>query len=77
MNLMTKLQLPFDLSEPLDDASWNRLADVYKIYGILRICADPAGRKLTVEYDATRFSPNQVAAILAQAGIPLAKSAVE
>jgi len=70
---MTKLQLPFALSAPLDEAAMNRLADVYEIYGILRICAQPGDQKLTVEYDATRFSPQDVRAALARAGVPLAQ----
>lgn len=69
---MTKVQLPFALSAPLDEQSMNRLADVYKIYGILRINVEPGGQKLVVEYDATRFSPKDVEAALARAGLPLA-----
>jgi hypothetical protein len=73
---MTKIQIPFTLSSPLDEELMNRLADVYHHYGILRIQAEPGGQKLTVEYDATRFSPKDVEAMLAQAGIPLAQRSV-
>ena len=73
---MTKIQLPFTLSAPLDEKLMNRLADVYSTYGILRIKVEPGGDKLTVEYDATRFSPKDVEAVLAQAGIPLARRSV-
>ena len=52
---MTKVQLPFTLSVPLDGVGLSRIADLYEIYGILRISAEPGERKLTVEYDATRF----------------------
>ena len=76
MKKMTKVQLPFALSAPLDDMSLNRLAAVYEIYGILRICAQPGEQKLTVEYDATRFSPQDVEAALARAGVPLAQRSV-
>ena len=71
---MTKVQLPFKLSAPLDEASLSRLADVYEIYGILRICAQLGDQKLTVEYDATRFSPKDIEATLARVGIPLERS---
>jgi hypothetical protein len=74
---MTKLQLSFDLSAPLDNARMMRIADLYKIYGILRVTPEPGGRKLTVEYDATRFNPKEVAAALAQFGMPLAEFPVE
>jgi len=73
---MTKIQLPFSLSSPLDEELMNRLADVYQNYGILRIQVEPGGQKLTVEYDATRFSPKDVEAVLAQAGIPLAQRSI-
>jgi hypothetical protein len=73
---MTKVQLPFTLSAPLDEQAMNRIADVYRIYGILRISVEPGGQKLTVEYDATRFSPKDVEAALARAGLPLAQRSV-
>jgi len=73
---MTKIQLPFSLSSPLDEELMSRLADVYHNYGILRIQVEPGGQKLTVEYDATRFSPKDVEAVLAQAGIPLAQRSI-
>ncbi len=72
---MTKVQLPFTLSAPLDGAGLNRIANLYEIYGILRINAEPGAWKLTVEYDATRFTPKDIAAVLAQAGIPLTPAA--
>jgi hypothetical protein len=73
---MTKIQLPFALSSPLDEELMNRLAHVSSTYGILRIQVEPDGEKLTVEYDATRFSPKDVEAVLAHAGIPLAQRSV-
>ena len=71
---MTKIQLPFALSAPLDDAAMNRIANLYEVYGILRIGVEPGGQKLTVEYDATRLSPKDVEAKLARAGVPLSRS---
>jgi hypothetical protein len=68
---MTKIQLPFTLSSPLDEEIMNRLAGIYRTYGILRIDAKPGEDKMTVEYDATRLSPEEVEAILAKEGIPV------
>ena len=70
---MTKVQLPFSVSVPLDEAAIDRLANVYEVYGILRIDAKPGGQSLTVEYDATRLTPRDVEAVLAQAGVPLVR----
>jgi hypothetical protein len=70
---MTKVQLPFSIAAPLDVATLHRLADVYEIYGILRISAEPGGHGLTVEYDASRLSPKDVEAALARAGVPVTR----
>ena len=73
---MTKVQLSFPLSTPLDKPLMKRIADVYGTYGILRITAQPGEQKLLVEFDATRFSPKDVEAALARAGLPLAQRSV-
>ena len=70
---MTKVQLPFPLSAPINETQIGRIPDLYGTYGILRVTVDPEGQKLLVEYDATRFSPQDVEAALARAGFPLAK----
>jgi hypothetical protein len=73
---MTKIQLPFPLSTPLDESQMNRIADLYGTYGILRITLDSGGTNLSVEYDATRFSPKDVEAALSRAGFPLAARSI-
>jgi hypothetical protein len=73
---MTKVQLPFALAAPLDEQAMSRLADVCSTYGILRIQAEAGSEKLTVEYDATRFSPRDVEKVLARAGLPLAARSI-
>ena len=69
---MTKLQLTFTLSAPLDEQLMNRIGELYGTYGILRIRAEPGKEDLVVEYDGTRFSPKDVEAALARVGLPLA-----
>jgi hypothetical protein len=71
---MTKIQLPFTLAAPLDEAVMDRIANIYEVYGILRIGVEPGGNKLTVEYDATRLSPKDVESLLARAGVPLVRA---
>lgn len=73
---MTRIQLSFALSAPLDEQLLNRIRDVYGTYGILKIQAEPGGRNLIVEYDATRFSANDVEAALARAGLPLEQRSI-
>jgi len=66
---MTKVQIHFRLSKPLDDALLQRIADAHAIYGIQRVRLAPAMDSLTVEYDATRLQPADVESALAGAGI--------
>ena len=73
---MTKLQLSFPLSAPLDEELMNRVGDVYGTYGILHVRAEVGSNQLTVEYDATRFSSKDVEAVLARAGLPLVSRSV-
>lgn len=67
---MTKVELPFRLSVPLDNTIAGRIADAHKIYGIIsiRFSADLHG--LRVEYDATRMTPDDVESALTRGGIP-------
>jgi len=71
---MTKIQLTFPLSTPLDETQMQRIADLHGTYGIIKIYPDAGG--LRVEYDATRFGPRDVEAALARAGLPLAERVV-
>ena len=73
---MTKIQLSFALSTPLDEQLMSRIEDVYGTYGILKIHAEHGSRKLMVEYDATRFSAKDVEATLARAGMPLEQRSI-
>jgi len=73
---MTRIQLSFALSAPLDEQLMNRIRDVYGTYGILKIQAASGGRSLMVEYDATRFNAKDVEAALARAGLPLKQRSI-
>lgn len=67
---MTKVELHFDLVRPLDESLMARLAAAHSIYGIHRAQLDPSLDAVTVEYDATRLTADEVEAALHQAGIP-------
>ncbi|MBK5290606.1 MAG: hypothetical protein JJE04_02795 [Acidobacteriia bacterium] len=67
---MTKVDIGFQLTRPLDEALQERLAKAQAIYGINRIYLSPDMNRLTVDYDASRLTPAQVASALHQAGIP-------
>jgi hypothetical protein len=68
---MTKVQVPFKLSRPLDDADLRQIARVHAVFGMLAIRVLPSGDELLVEYDASRLSPPEVQGTLAAHGLPL------
>ena len=66
---MTKVQLQFKVSKPLDEQTMLRLADTSSLYGILRLKINPALDGLMVEFDATRLKEQDVEKALARAGV--------
>jgi hypothetical protein len=71
---MTKVQVRFRLLKPLDEVLLSRISDAHALYGMQRIQVAPSLDSLTVEYDATRLRPAEVAAALAGAGIPVERA---
>jgi hypothetical protein len=67
---MTKVELGFELTRPLDDALGGMIAEAHKVYGIFHIRLDRDLRRFRVEYDATRLTPADVEASLRRLGIP-------
>ena len=68
---MTKVELGFVLTRPLDDAVGEMIAEAHKIYGIFHIRLDRDLQRLCVEYDATRLTASDVGAVLRRIGIPV------
>lgn len=68
---MTKVQIRFRVSKPLDETMLERISDAHALYGIQHVKVDPSLEGLTVEYDATRLRPAEVESALAGAGIPV------
>jgi hypothetical protein len=68
---MTKVQLSFKLSRPLEDADLHQIARVHAVFGILAIRVLPSGDELLVEYDFSRLTPPEVQGTLAAHGLPL------
>jgi allophanate hydrolase subunit 1 len=69
---MTKVQIRFRLSRPLDSLLLPRIAEAHSVYGIERVSLSPSLDSVTVEYDATRLNPAEVESALTRAGIPIA-----
>lgn len=69
---MTKVQLDYKLTKPVEDSTMDAIARAHGIYGIIRISLAPAMDKIVVEYDASRLSPLEVEARMHSLGIPVA-----
>ncbi len=66
---MTKVLARFRLQSPWSEPLLARLSETWGVYGLLCIEVDQAGGRLAVEYDATRLTVEEVAAVLRGAGI--------
>ena len=69
---MTKMQHTYRLSRALGDDDLAAVSRIHSVYGIFQASVRPSLDELFVEYDATRFSANDVKAVLERHGIPLA-----
>lgn len=72
---MTKVELSYDLSEPLSDHHLDQIRRLHGVYGIIRVRVTPTLDGISVEYDASRLSEFEVESVLASAGLPIAKHA--
>jgi copper chaperone CopZ len=72
---MTKVLLRYRLLRPLDETLMQSIAAAHGVYGIHSVKLAPSLDEITVEYDASRLTPEQVEAALHRAGIPAVKEA--
>jgi hypothetical protein len=71
---MTKIEISFRPTGPLDEAMLKRLAEAHGIYGIQRVRLTPSLDAIDVEYDASRLTHKEVEAALRGAGIPVERT---
>jgi copper chaperone CopZ len=69
--LVTKVEIHYDLVRPLTDADAGAIADVHSWYGMTRVRVTPDMKAIDVEYDASRLSEKDVEAVLVRFGIPI------
>jgi hypothetical protein len=72
---MTKVQLEYKLTRPIDDAIMDAIARAHGVYGLIRLSLAPSLDRIAVEYDASRLSPLEVETILHNLGIAAAVDA--
>ena len=68
---MTLLDVVFKYGTPPGEKQMIALNNAWEVYGVRKIRFDEKERTIRVEFDATRLSENEVAAILRRAGIDL------
>lgn len=68
---MTKVQLHYPLTRPLEDADLDAISTVHAVYGMMRVQATPALDALEVDYDASRLMERDVEAVLKRFGLPI------
>lgn len=68
---MTKVDVTFKLSRPLNDDELKSIARLHSVYGMLAVRLQPSGQELFVEYDASRLAPKEVRSVVEQHGIPI------
>jgi hypothetical protein len=68
---MTPLDTTFYYGRAPGEAEMRALHEVREVYGIRRLVPDEKARLIRVEYDASRLTEDDVAALLREAGINL------
>lgn len=68
---MTKVQITFKLSRPLNEADLVNISRMHSVYGFIIVRWKPEANDLFVEYDASRLSTAEVRGSLEQHGLPL------
>ena len=64
-------EVTYDLPSPLRPAQLKALAAFANTYGLRRFRVDPEGKHLSIEYDGSRLTEDEVAHVLRGARIPV------
>ena len=66
---MTRVELKYDLVQPLGEAGYERLSRLLSVYGLMGVKLRQDLTGMTVEYDATRLNPDGVDRVLMSNGL--------
>jgi hypothetical protein len=72
---MTLIEVTFELQSPLRPEQLRALGEFANTYGMRRFRVDPSGKRLSLEYDASRLKRTQVVHVLRQAKISVVREA--
>jgi hypothetical protein len=68
---MAKVETEFDLWRELGEDDLLNFAKLTGVYGILMAKLSPALDKISIEYDASRLTPEHVQVVLGRHGMPI------
>jgi len=68
---MTLLKVMFHYGLPPEERALRALDRVRQVYGVLQIRLDDKARNVSIEYDASRLTEQDLAALLRSAGIDI------
>lgn len=71
--VMTLLEITYELQSPLSLQQLSRLGEFANTYGLRKFRVNEQKNQVTFEYDASRLRDTQVAHVLGQAGIAIAR----
>lgn len=72
---MTKVELHYSVTRPLEDAHLNAIAKITSVYGMQSVKLAPSLQELAVTYDASRLEIKDVDAVLHRFGLPVERQA--
>jgi len=70
---MTLVEITYELQSPLTEAQLRQLGQFANTYGLRSFRVDKSANRLSFEYDASRLRETQVAHVLGQARIAVAR----
>lgn len=70
---MTLVEITYELQSPLTDDQLRNLGEFANTYGLRSFRVDKSTNRLSFEYDASRLRETQVAHVLSQARIAVAR----
>ncbi len=71
--VMTLVEITYELQSPLTEEQLHKLGQFANTYGLRSFRVDESANRLSFEYDASRLRETQVAHVLGQARIAVAR----
>ncbi|MEJ5369558.1 MAG: hypothetical protein WHT08_14660 [Bryobacteraceae bacterium] len=74
---MSKVELHYEFLQPFDDSWTEAILRLHGVYGFQALKLSPSLDRLTVVYDASRLTPEDIDHHLRMAGLPVRRAAAQ